>query len=105
MAVAPDTRQSSYCLSTQGLTLKGGVVADLRRAGGMTDDIWWLNVYVLLSRPTQLSNLILAGLDDKLKNLLEGGPPKYIRAKIQQLQTKAQETAKRAAVLAASLGL
>ena len=37
-------------MSSQGLTFNGGVIADLRRAGGMADDIWWLNIYVMLSR-------------------------------------------------------
>ena len=29
-------------MSSQGLTFNGGVVADLRRAGGMDNGIWWL---------------------------------------------------------------
>ena len=31
----------------QGLTLHGGVVVDLRRAGGLGDDDWWLAIYVM----------------------------------------------------------
>ena len=44
-------------MSSQGLTFNKGVVADLRRAGGMQDDIWWLNVYVMLSRARNLEKL------------------------------------------------
>ena len=32
--------------SAQGLTLDGGVLVDLRRAGGLEDDDWWLAIYV-----------------------------------------------------------
>jgi len=83
-------------MSSQGLTFPDGVVADLRRQGGMTDDIWWLNVYVMLSRATSLSNLLLVGLTNKVKELLEAGPPEYVKKKIQTLQRKAASTQKRA---------
>ena len=36
--------------SAQGLTLDGGVVLDLRRAGGLEDSDWWLAIYVVLTR-------------------------------------------------------
>ena len=43
------------CLRTayaaQGLTLHGGVVVDLRRASGLSDDDWWLAIYVVLRGP------------------------------------------------------
>ena len=90
-------------MSSQGLTFPHGIVADLRRAGGMTDDIWWLNVYVMLSRATSLNNLLLLGLTDKVKELLEAGPPKYVRKKIQELQHKAASTQKRAEAKAKEL--
>ena len=76
-------------MSSQGLTFKKGVIADLRRAGGMTDDIWWLNVYVMLSRAKKLENLILMGLTPKIRELFEKGPPAYIREQIRALQAKA----------------
>ena len=91
-------------MSSQGLTFPDGVVADLRRQGGMTDDIWWLNLYVMLSRATSLSNLLLLGLSDKVKELLEEGPPRYVRKKIQELQRKATSTQMRAEVEAKKLG-
>ena len=45
--------------SSQGLTLDGGVVLDLRRAGGLEDSDWWLAIYVMLTRGRKLENLIL----------------------------------------------
>ena len=47
--------------SAQGLTLDGGVVLDLRRAGGLEDSDWWLAIYVMLTRGRKLENLILLG--------------------------------------------
>ena len=79
-------------MSSQGLTFNGGVIADLRRAGGMADDIWWLNIYVMLSRARKLENLILIGLTPQIKELLEAGPPTYIRKQIKALQEKAKRT-------------
>ena len=51
--------------AAQGLTLHGGVVVDLRRAGGLGDDDWWLAIYVMLSRAQQLTNLILVGFTEQ----------------------------------------
>ena len=45
--------------AAQGLTLEGGVVMDLRRAGGLEDDDWWLAIYVMISRARKLENIIL----------------------------------------------
>ena len=70
---ATDCR-SSWWLCTayaaQGLTLHGGVVVDLRRAGGLGDDDWWLAIYVMLSRARQLTNLILVGFTEQVEELL-----------------------------------
>ena len=92
-------------MSSQGLTFKTGVTADLRRAGGMTDDIWWLNVYVMLSRAKKLENLILVGLTPKIRELFEKGPPAYIREQIRALQAKAVRTKLTAEQAAREMGL
>ena len=92
-------------MSSQGLTFANGVLADLRRTGGMTDDIWWLNVYVMLSRATRMDLLLLLGLDDRVKALLENGPPDYIREKIRQLQSKAAASQAPIEALAGSFGM
>ena len=59
--------------SAQGLTLQGGVVVDLRRAGGLGDDDWWLAIYVMLSRARELRNLILVGFTEQVEDLLRKG--------------------------------
>ena len=90
-------------MSSQGLTFNGGVLADLRRAGGMENDIWWLNVYVMLSRARKLDNLILVGLTPQIRALLEAGPPAYIRQKTQTLQAKSRSTLRHAERLASEM--
>ena len=92
-------------MSSQGLTFNGGVVADLRRAGGMEDDIWWLNVYVMLSRARKLDSLILVGVTTQVRELLEAGPPAYIRRKIQTLQAKSMSTLRQAERFASDMSL
>ena len=75
--------------SSQGLTFRCGTVIDLRKNFGMTDDIHWLNIYVMLSRPTCLQNMLLLGLDDKILKLLERGPPERIRHEVQRMSVAA----------------
>ena len=53
--------------AAQGLTLEGGEVVDLRRAGGLEDDDWWLAIYVMLSRARKLANMILIGLTPQVE--------------------------------------
>ena len=92
-------------MSSQGLTFAKGVLADLRRNGGMTNDIWWLNVYVILSRATRMDLLLLIGLDEKVKALLENGPPDYVREKIRQLHSKAADFEGTVEALAGRFGM
>ena len=70
----------------------------------MTDDIWWLNLYVILSRATALSKLVLLGLDHRVKQLLEKGPPEYIRTELAKLQAKTARTEAEAMTLAQQWG-
>ena len=65
--------------SPQGLTLDGGLLVDLRRAGGLEDDDWWLAIYVMLTRARKLQNLILLGFTEQVGDLLRRGPPSYLR--------------------------
>ena len=90
-------------MSSQSFTFNGGVLAGLRRAGGMENDIWWLNVYVMLSRARKLDNLILVGLTPQIRELLEAGPPAYIRQKILTLQAKSMSTLRHAERLASEM--
>ena len=78
--------------AAQGLTLHGGVVVDLRRAGGLSDDDWWLAIYVMLSRARQLSNLILVGFTEQVEELLRRGPPTRLIWVSEMLEQRAQIT-------------
>ena len=55
--------------SAQGLTLDGGVLVDLRRAGGLEDDDWWLAINVMLTRARKLEKLILLGMIAQVEDL------------------------------------
>ena len=78
--------------SAQGLTLEGGVLVDLRRAGGLQDDDWWLAIYVMLSRARKLENLILLGFTDKVEELLRRGPPTQLIKITRDLELRAEAT-------------
>ena len=78
--------------AAQGLTLHGGAVVDLRRAGGLSDDDWWLAIYVMLSRAQQLTNLILVGFGEQVEDLLCRGPPARLIWVTEMLEQRAQIT-------------
>ena len=78
--------------AAQGLTLHGGVVVDLRRAGELGDDDWWLAIYVMLSRARQLTNLILVGFTEQVEDLLRRGPPTRLIWVTEMLEQRAQIT-------------
>ena len=78
--------------ASQGLTLEGGVVIDLRRAGGLEDDDWWLAIYVMLSRARKLSNMILVGFTLKVEELLRRGPPANLVQVTERLEAAAERT-------------
>ena len=65
---------SRTAYAAQGLMLHGGVVVDLRRAGGLRNDDWWLAIYAMLSRAQQLTHLILVGFTEQVEDLLRMGP-------------------------------
>ena len=78
--------------SAQGLTLEGGVVVDLRRAGGLHNDDWWLAIYVMLSRARKLDNLIILGFTDQVEELLKRGPPVQLIKITKELEDRAKIT-------------
>ena len=78
--------------ASQGLTLEGGVVIDLRRAGGLEDDDWWLAIYVMLSRARKLSNMILLGFTPQVEELLRRGPPANLIQVTERLEEAADRT-------------
>jgi hypothetical protein len=76
----------------QGLTLEGGVVVDLRRVGGLSDDDWWLAIYVMLSRARKLTNMILLGFTPQVEELLRRGPPANLIKVTERLEAVANST-------------
>ena len=97
--------QVRTAMSSQGLTFPRGVLADVRKKGNMDDDIWWLNIYVMLSRARKLTSLILIGLTEEIRKLLEAGPPKYIAAQMVALQQRSKKSALHAERLSAQMDL
>ena len=81
--------------SAQGLTLDGGVLVNLRRAGGLEDDDWWLAINVMLTRARKLENLILLGMIAQVEDLLRRGPPAYLRELTDKLAVKGASTLER----------
>ena len=72
--------------------MDGGVVVDLRRAGGLEDDDWWLAIYVMLSRARKLTNMILLGLTPQVEDLLRRGPPANLINVTERLEKAANRT-------------
>ena len=95
LAVSTFAWHAAHCLLAQGLTLDGGVLVDLRRAGGLEDDDWWLAIYVMLMRARKLENLTVLGMTDQVEDLLRRGPPAYLRELTDKLETKGAATLER----------
>ena len=61
--------------------------------------------YVALSRPTSLAQLISVGLPDELRQMIEGGPPKGILQRFNDMfKEKEEATHARAAEVMRELG-
>ena len=75
--------------------MDGGVLVDLRRAGGLEDDDWWLAIYVMLTRARKLENFILLGMTDQVEDLLRRGPRAYLRELTDKLEAKGAATLER----------
>ena len=71
--------------SAQGLTLDGGVLVDLRRAGGLEDDDWWL-----ADACPQTGKSHSTGHDCASR-----GPPAYLRELTDKLEAKGASTLER----------
>ena len=61
--------------SMQGMTATPGLVAHWVIPPRLSIDIKWLICYVTLSRVPSLKQLVSIGLSDKIREVLEGGPP------------------------------
>ena len=95
LAVSTFAWHAAHCLQCARLDLDGGVLVDLRRAGGLEDDDWWLAIYVMLTRARKLENLILLGMTDQVEDLLRRGPPAYLRELTDKLEAKGASTLER----------
>ena len=59
----------------QGMTAEPGLVAHWIVPPRLDHDIKLLICYVILSRVPSLKQLVSIGLSDKIKEIIEGGPP------------------------------
>lgn len=98
-----------YLTSTaaQGHTIRTGVNIDCARLPpqgqtGMRDDIWWFHLYVMFSRATRMSDMLL--LRPPPRELLERGPPAGIAAALARFEAKRVATEQEAVDLANKLG-
>ena len=74
--------------SLQGATCDPGLIAHFAMPKRADADIKWLVVYVLLSRVRSLSNLRSVGLNLKVQQIIEGGPPAMIAENFEKLFRK-----------------
>ncbi len=59
----------------QGMTATPGLVAHWVLPARVAEDIKWFICYVTLSRVPSLKQLVSIGLSDKIREVLESGPP------------------------------
>jgi len=77
--------------SAQGQTFQGMAVLDLGKAGNMDPDTWWLNVYMMLSRPKALNRALLLNLPTR-DEIFNKGPPPDLRRLLQQQEQHVEDT-------------
>ena len=66
----------------------------------MSDNDWWLNLYVMLSRVTKMSDMLL--LRPPTRQFLERGPPTHLQEALRTFEQKAA-SAKHEAELVADI--
>ena len=91
----------------QGMTLNMGVVIDCARRTGerhpLSDDKYWLDMYVMLSRATKLENILLVRAPEA--EFLLQGPPKSLQQKLKTFNKRVTACRGKATKLAQDLGL
>ena len=93
--------------SMQGTTADPGMVAYWFFPQRCSATVKWLIVYVMLSRPRSLATLTSVGLTEKVRGIIEQGPPEELVAtfhklfdgKIKETKSAAAEAAKRYGLL------
>ena len=93
--------------ASQGRTLRTRTTIDCARlppAGlqGTNDDEWWLNLYVMFSRVTQMEDLRL--LRPPQREQLERGPPAHVLAALKIFAARERATLQDAEAFASALG-
>jgi len=92
--------------SMQGTTADPGMVAYWAFPQRCSQTIKWLIIYVILSRPRSLAALQSVGLTDKVRSVIEEGPPEELVANFRKLfEGKIKETKKEAILAAKFYGL
>ena len=81
----------------QGMTATPGLLAHWVMPPRISSDIKWLICYVTLSRVPSLKQLRSIGLSDKIRAILEGGPPEGLVQNFSTLFSKKIEDTKLAA--------
>ena len=94
--------------ASQGQTIRAAVTIDCARnepqgQRGTTDDAWWLNLYVMFSRVTRVSDMLL--LRPPPRTLLERGPPASVREALQRFEKTERDTVADAVLLAKRFGI
>ena len=69
---------------------------------GLSEDEWWLHLYVMLSRATRLEDMLI--LRPPPREFLERGPPASLRTALEEFDEKARSSRDEAEQLAAELG-
>ena len=69
----------------------------------MDDDVWWLHLYVMFSRATRMSDMLL--LRPPPRALLERGPPANVREQLQKFADRADVCRRGALLIARDFGM
>ena len=92
--------------SMQGTTADPGMVAYWFFPQRCSPTVKWLIVYVMFSRPRSFATLTSIGLTDKVRAIIEQGPPEQLVATFHKLfDEKIKETKSLAAQAAKRYGL
>ena len=92
--------------SMQGTTAEPGMLAYWFFPQRCSPTVKWRIVYVMLSRPRSLATFTSAGLTDKVRAIIEQGPPEELVATFHKLfDEKIKETKSAAAQAAKRYGL
>ena len=69
--------------TAQGLTMDAAVMMLQSLGSGMSDDDWWMHLYVMLSRVRTTKQILVYDLPPK--QMFERGPPKWVKEGIDRL--------------------